>query len=189
MPSPDTGLYLMSQEAQTSGWLRGLRACGFLVNSIPSIATDPGLIFYVASYKLVGNYYERHTEQFSFALTVNANGSFGCGNFNLPSGMLPVSKGDKAGVFIQPGNCYPHAINSPEYTCPAHINMIDSPSNCSQALYFNSTMDDKMMPERIHVVDGNPVSVFINLNITIGKSSMLILLCNLSKSLKYRNRI
>ena len=173
MPSPDTGLYLMSQDAQTSGWLRRLQACGSLVNSIPTFATDLSLIFYVASYKLVGNYYERHTEQFVFALTVNANSSFGCGNFNLPSGLLPVSKGDKAGVFVRPGNCYQRAINSLEYTCPAHINMVDSPSNCSQALYFNSTMNDEMMPERIHVADGNPVNAFINMNITVGKSSIL----------------
>ena len=168
MPSPDTGLYLMSQDAQTSGWLRRLQACGFLVNSIPTIATD--LIFYVAFYKLVGNYYERHTEQFVYALTINVNDSFGCGDLNISPGTFPVLKGDKAGVFVQHGNCYQRVINSLEYTCPAHINMVDSPSNCSQALYFNSTMNNETIPERIHIVNGNPVNVFINMNITIGKS-------------------
>lgn len=163
----------MSQEVQTTGWLRQLQACGFRLSS--SSIPDLSLIFFLASYKLVGNYYERHTEQFPFELTVNASGSFGCGNFNIPSGILLVSKGDKAGVFIQPGNCYPLAINSLQYTCPAHINMVDSPNNCSQALYFNSTMNDKMMSERIHVVDGNPVNMFINMNITIGRSSIKFL--------------
>ena len=172
MPSPDTGLYLMSQEVQTTGWLRQLQACGFRLSSSP--IPDLSLIFFLASYKLVGNYYERHTEQFTFELIVNASSSFGCGNFNIRSGILLASKGDKAGVFVQPGNyCYPRAINSLQYTCPAHINIVDSPSNCSQALYFNSTRNDEMMPERIHAVDGNPVNVFINMNITIGKSSIL----------------
>ena len=59
--------------------------------------------------------------------------------------------------------------------------MVDSSSNCSQAFYFNSTMNDEMMPERIHVVDGNPISVFINMNLTIGKSSILFLFCSLIK--------
>ena len=163
----------MSQDAQTSGWLRGLWACGFLINSIPIIATDLGLIFYVAFYKLVGNHYERHANQFLFELTVNTGDSFGCDDLNISSGTFPVSKGDKAGVFVQHSNCYQRAINSLEYTCPAHINMVDSPSNCSQALYFNSTMNDEMMPERIHVADGNPVNAFINMNITVGKSSIL----------------
>jgi hypothetical protein len=166
----------MSQEALSTGWLRGLRACGFQLNSIPNYLRGLSLIFFLASYKLAGNYYERDTDQFPFALAVNttSTGSFGCGNFDIPSGILSVAKGDKAGVFVQRDNCNLHSINSLEYTCPAHVNVVDSPSNnCSQALYFNSTRNDKMMPDRISVADGNPVNVFINMNITIGKSLIL----------------
>jgi hypothetical protein len=170
----------MSQEALSTGWLRGLRACGFKFNSgsIPNYLKSLSLIFFVASYKLNGNYYERHTDQSTFELTVNTTGtdSFGCGSFDIPSGTLRVDKGDKAGVFIQREKCNTRAINSLEYTCPAHINMVDSPSNnCSQAFYFNSTMKDEMMPDRISVADGNPVNVFINMNITIGK---FLILCS-----------
>jgi hypothetical protein len=171
----------MSQESLCTGWLRGLQACGFKLidNSIPNYLTDLSLIFFAASYKLVGNYYVRHTDASPFEFSVNTTSthSFGCGIFNIPSGTLPVVKGDKTGVFVQRKNCNTRAINSFEYTCPAHVNVVDSPSNnCSQALYFNSTRNDEMMPDRISVFDGNPVNVFINMNITIGKS--LIILCS-----------
>ena len=175
MPSSDTGLYLMSQEAFYSGWLKALRACGFRLDSIPHhLETKLNLIFFVAGYRRVGNHYERHTDQSPFELTVNANGSFGCGEFFLPPGGLLVYKGDKAGVFVQQDNCNPRAINSLEYTCPAHVNMIDQVKNCSQALYFNNTRSDENMPERINIVDGNPVNVFINMDITIGKSIFFV---------------
>ena len=169
-PSPDTGLYLMSHEAPNVGKLKALRACGFHLDSIPYYpGTEISLIFFVAGYQLVGNSYERHTNQFPIQLAVNDSGSFGCSNFLIPFGGLQVSQGDKAGIFIQRGGCSLRAINSLEYTCPAHVNMIDPVKNCSQALYFNSTSKDENMPERISVGDGHPVNVFINMDITIGK--------------------
>ena len=169
-PSPDTGLYLMSQEFLFSGQLKALRACGFrLINSNPP-ETEISLIFFVAGYRLVGNSYKRYTDPFMFFLTINASDSFGCDELNIPNGGLQVSKGDKAGVFVQQAYyCNQFAINSPIYTCPAHVNMVDTVENCSQALYFNNTRDDENMPERINVVDGNPVNIFINMNITIGE--------------------
>ena len=173
-PSPDTGLYLMSHETPNVGKLKALRACGFHLDSIPYYpGTEISLIFFVAGYQLVGNSYERHTNQFPFQLAVNDSGSFGCSNFLIPFGGLPVSQGDKAGIFIQRGDCSLRAINSLEYTCPAHINMIDPVKNCSQALYFNNTRNDENMPERINAIDGYPVNVFINMDITIGKSTAM----------------
>lgn len=169
-PSPDYGLYLMSHEAPNNGRLKALRACGFHLDSIPYYpGTEISLIFFVAGYQLVGNNYERHTDQFPFELTVNASGSFGCGDLLIPFGGLPVSQGDKTGIFIQRGDCSLRAINSLEYTCPAHINMIDPVKNCSQALYFNNTRNHENMPKRIKAIDGYPVNVFINMDITIGK--------------------
>ena len=169
-PSPDSGLYLMSQEAPINATLKALRACGFHLDSIPYYpGAEISLIFLVAGYQLVGNSYERHTAQFPFELSVNDSGSFGCSNHLIPFGGLPVFQGDKAGIFIQRGDCSLRAINSLEYTCPAHVNMIDPVKNCSQALYFNSTSKDENMPERISVGDGHPVNVFINMDITIGK--------------------
>ena len=169
-PSPDSGLYLMSQEFLFSGQLKALRACGFrLINSNPP-ETEISLIFFVAGYRLVGNSYKRYTDPFMFFLTINASDSFGCGELNIPNGGLQAFKGDKAGVFVQQAYyCNQFAINSPIYTCPAHVNMVDTVKNCSQALYFNNTRDDENMPERINIVDGNPVNVFINMNITIGE--------------------
>ena len=165
----------MSQEAHFSGRLKALRACGFRL--INSSSHRPGaqisLIFFVAGYQLVGNSYVRHTDPFTFFLTIDASDTFGCGDLNIPGNAgLPVYKGDKAGVFVQQAYyCNQFAINSPIYTCPAHVNMIDPVKNCSQALYFNNTRDDENMPERISVFDGNPVDIFINMDITIGKST------------------
>ena len=183
----------MSQEAPNSGRLKAVRACGSSIH-LNSTLQYPGitirLIFFVAGYQLVDNHYERHTNQFPFELTIDASGSFGCGNFSIPFGGLPVSKGDKAGVFVQRDDCNLHSINSLEYTCPAHINIIDPVKNCSQALYFNSTRDDESMPERINVIDGYPVNVFINMDMTIGKSVYFVSY-NLHEinSLKYRKQM
>ena len=166
----------MSQEIPNSGRLKALRAYGFCLDSIPRHpVTKLSLIFFVAGYRLIGSRYERLTDQFPFELTVNANGSFGCGNFFLPSGGLLASKGDKAGIFVQQDDCNKRAINSLEYTCPAHVNMSDPVKNCSQALYFNSTRDDESMPKSINVIDGYPVNVFINIDMTIGKAALYIL--------------
>ena len=163
----------MSQEVLYSGQLKALRACGFrLINShLPG--TEISLIFFVAGYQLVGNSYVRHTNPFMFFLTINASGSFGCGELNIPSGVLQVYKGDKAGVLVQQAYyCNQFSINSPINTCPAHVNMVDPVKNCSQALYFNNTRDDETMPERISVFDGNPVDIYINMDVTIGKSTV-----------------
>ena len=84
-PSPDTGLYLMSREVPNSGRLKALRACGFRLDSIPRHpVTKLSLIFFVAGYRLIGSRYERLTDQFPFELTIDASGSFGCGNFLFP---------------------------------------------------------------------------------------------------------
>ena len=161
----------MSQEALFSGRRRALRACGFcLINSNPP-GTEISLIFFVAGYQLVGNSYVRYADPFMYFLTINASDSFGCDELNIPNGGLQVSKGDKVGVFVQQAYyCNQFAINSPIYTCPAHVNMVDAIKNCSQALYFNNTRDDENTPERISVFDGNSVNIFINMDITIGKS-------------------
>ena len=166
----------MSQEFLFSGQLKALRACGFrLINSNPP-ETEISLIFFVAGYRLVGNSYKRYTDPFMFFLTINASDSFGCDELNLPNGGLQAFKGDKAGVFVQQAYyCNQFAINSPIYTCPAHVNMVDTVKNCSQALYFNNTRDDENMPERINIVDGNPVNIFINMNITIGESVTIMI--------------
>ena len=172
----------MSREVPNSGRLKALRACGFRLDSIPRHpVTKLSLIFFVAGYRLIGSRYERLTDQFPFELTIDASGSFGCGNFFIPFGGLPASKGDKAGIFVQQDDCNKCAINSLEYTCPAHVNMIDLVKNCSQALYFNSTRDDESMPKSINAIDGYLVNMFINMDMTIGKA-VYFMFYNLNKN-------
>ena len=169
----------MSQEGPSSGRLKALRACGFLLTSYahPPWVKEITLTFHIAGYQLVGNSYERHTDPYTFYLTINVNDTFGCDEVSFPVGLgLMVSKGDRAGVFIQRAYCNQFAVNSPLYTCPAHVNMVDPVKNCSQALYFNNTRDDEQILDNVNIFDGNAVNIFINLDLTIGKS--IIIACH-----------
>ena len=172
MPSLDTGLYLMSQEAPFDGHIRELRACSFLTDKkADPQSTMITLRFYVAGYRLMGDIYRRITHTETFFKEISIGEIFGCNQISIPKTQQPeLFKGDKIGVFILEDACNKESINPPTYVCPAHVNIIDPNKNCSQSLFFNNTrLEGKDMPAVLNVFNGYPTDIFVNLDVIIGE--------------------
>ena len=175
VPSLDTGLYLLSQEAPFDGNIKALNACAFLTEPDPNpqgtgVIT---LVYYAAGYWLVGSTFERIINTLSLFFNINVGETFGCNVVNIPNEQQPkVLKGDRPGVLIQQQECIQRSILPPSYVCSAHVNIIDPVKNCSQSLYFNNTRlvgSGLDMPAELNAINGRPVDVFINLHVIIGK--------------------
>ena len=170
-PSSDTGLYLLSQEVAFDGRVKTLRACGFLIdqNANPQGTDQITLFFFTCAYRRVGDSYIRLYASRPFALNINSTDIFGCDEENVADEEWVLSSGDRIGVFVQQADCVQFSTTT--YACPAHVNMIDPVKNCSQAHYFPNTAMalGNDIPEKISVFDGDPVDIFINLDMIIGK--------------------
>ena len=175
MPSLDTGLYLMSQEVLFDGNIRSVNACAFLVepNPNPRGTNEITLIFFAAGYRLMGNAFRRITDTLFFSISIAVGEIFGCNTINyLASGQQHMMlKGDRPGVFVLQQECNQFSLQPPVYLCSAYVNLVDPIVNCSQSLYFNNTSLEQngALPAELAAIDGHPVNVFINLDITIGK--------------------
>ena len=173
MPSLDTGLYLMSQEAPFDGYVKSVNACAFLIepNPNPQGTNEIILLFSAAGYRLMGNAFKKITATLDFSIIITAGEVFGCNVINLASGQQPMMlKGDRPGVFVLRQECIQFSFLPPTYLCSAYVNLIDPIMNCSQSLYFNNTsLEDEGMPTELTAINGHPVNVFINLDIIIGK--------------------
>ena len=173
MPSLDTGLYLMSQEAPFDGHVKSVNACAFLVESNPNPqGTDEIVLFFsVAGYRLMGNIFRRITDTQFFSIGITVGEIFGCNTINFPDQQQMMLKGERPGVFVLQQECNQFSLQPPFYTCSAHVNLVDPIMNCSQSLYFNNTSldDGNNMPAELTAINGHPVDVFINLDIVIGK--------------------
>ena len=173
-PSLDTGLYLMSQEAPFDGNIKSLNACAFLVepNPNPQGTNEIILFFFAAGYRLMGNAFRRITEPLFFSISIAVGEIFGCNTINLASGQqYMMLKGDRPGVFVLQQECNQFSLQPPVYFCSAHVNLVDPIMNCSQSLYFNNTSLEQngALPAELAAIDGHPVNVLLNLDITIGK--------------------
>ena len=174
MPSLDTGLYLMSQEAPFDGYIKSVNACAFLVESNPKPqGTDEiMLFFFVASYRLMKNTFRRITDTLVFTTSITVGEIFGCNIINFANQQQPMLlKGDRPGVLVSQEECLQFSFQPPIYLCSAHVNLDDPIMNCSQSLYFNNTSleDGSNMPAELTTINGHPVDVFINLDFVLGK--------------------
>ena len=79
-----------------------MNACTLLINLSPQNTDEIDLYFYVASYWLVGNNFQRITNTQLLIITINVGETFGCNRLNLINDLQPrVHKGDRSGAFIQ----------------------------------------------------------------------------------------
>ena len=155
-----------------------MNACAFLIepNPNPQGTGAISLIFLAAGYRLIGNNYRKITDTLLFTIIINVGETFGCNTISFPSvGQPKVLKGDRPGVLVLQEECVQFSLDSPSYTCPARVNIVDPIKNCSQSLYFNNTgLEDGDIPAELNAVDGQPVDVFINLDIDIGELIIMI---------------
>ena len=180
MPSLDAGLYLMTQEVLYDGYVKSVNACAFLTepNPNPQGTGQITLIFFGAVYRLMDNKFKRITDTGRYFSTISLGDTFGCNMLDIPSEIqAKVLKGDRPGVLIPQQNCVQNFLDLPlTYACSAHVNIVDRTKNCSQSLYFNRTrLEGGNVPDELNAIDGYPMDVFINVDITIGR---LLLSCN-----------
>jgi hypothetical protein len=164
----------MSQGAPFDGYLKSVNACVFLVepNPNPQDSDEITLFFLKAIYRLMGNTFTAVTGTLQFTISIAVGEIFGCNTITFANGQQPMMlKGDRPGVLILQQECIQFSLQPAIYFCSAHVNLVDPIKNCSQSLFFNNTglEEDGSMPAELAAVNGRPVDVFINLDITIGK--------------------
>jgi hypothetical protein len=164
----------MSQEAPFNGYIKSVNACAFLVepNPNPRGSDEIFLVFSVAGYRLMGNTFRAVTGTQQFTISIIVGEIFGCNTITYVDGQQPMMlKGDRPGVLVLQQECIQSSLRPPLYFCSAHVNLVDPIKNCSQSLFFNNTglEEDGRMPAELVAINGRPVDVFINLDITIGK--------------------
>lgn len=173
MPSLDTGLYLISKEAPFDGHVNALNACAYLTfpNPDPQDADAIFLYFYVASYRLMGNRFERISDTLELEFNIYTNETFGCYPITFARGNRPRAlMGERLGVFIPDEDCHQFFTNPPRYYCPAHLNIVDPIKNCSQSLHFSDAeLKDNRMPAELDANNGHPVDIFINMELFFGR--------------------
>ena len=166
----------MSQEVPFDGYIKAVNACAFLTdpNPNPGGAGQTTLIFFGASYRLMGSNFKRITATGQFFATIKVGETFGCNMLNIPIEYpQKVQKGDRPGVLVIARNCFQNFLDlSQIYACSGHVNIIDPVKNCSQSLYFNITRLEEgiNMPSELNAIEGLPTDVFINMDIIIGRS-------------------
>jgi hypothetical protein len=164
----------MSQEAPFDGYIKSLNSCAFLVepNPNPQGSDMITLFFSVAGYRLMGNTFRAVTDTLQFTVGITVGEIFGCNTITFANGQQPMMlKGDRPGVLILQQECIQFSLQPAIYFCSAHVNLVDPIKNCSQSLFFNNTSleEDASVPAELAAVNGRPVDVFINLDISIGK--------------------
>ena len=175
IPSLDTGLYIMSQEAPFDGFIKAVNACAFLTDpNLNPQNSEITLGFLVAGYQLIRNNFQRVTNTLPFSISVPVGEVFGCNTISLTSAQQmenQMHKGNRPGILVSQEECQQTSLRPPEFICSAHVNLVDPIKNCSQSLYFNNTgpEDGLNAPAELIATDGQPVDVFINLDFVIGK--------------------
>ena len=171
--STDTGLYIMSLTAPVDGYINAVNACAFIKDSRSSPLSGDKITayFYIAGYRLVGSKFKRVTDTLEFLDDVEVDQTFHCHMIVFAVHQRQnVLKGDRVGVFVSDSECSQFLTHPPSYICPAHPNIIDPITNCSQSLYFSDArLRDDSMPDELNAFSGQPVSVFINLDIIFGR--------------------
>ena len=173
VPSLDTGLYLLSQEIPSDGRIKAVHACAFLIepDANPQGKDQITIYFQAAVYRLINNNFKRVTGALFFFIIIEETHTFGCNVINLTMSEVEVENGDRPGVFIQQQHCEMISVlGQQSYLCPAHVNIMDPVKNCSQSLYFNNTRLEDAIPTEVNAVEGDPVDVFINIDLVVGKS-------------------